>query len=181
MFTVMQTVMTSGILPIVSENQLISNGNGQDTRAGTEWIPQCRSKLKERELMLIGKRQKKCLDVIALSVDQFTRQNTRYFIEIRGKTTIRVQRMDKTNREMVNHFLNPQTQKYTIASCSAALTEALAKWGGVRRSSKFTEDDNVPFKAYYRTAQNWFDQCKVPLLSKVYWIPIFAVIQQVCT
>ena len=139
----------------------------------------CSSKLKDRELTLIDKRQKKCLEVIELSIDQFTRRNTKYFIEFRGKTTIRVQRMDKTNREMMNLFLNPQTYRKTIASCSAALTAALQRWDGIHRSTNFTESDAVPFKAYYRTAKNWFDQCKVTLLSEVYWIPMLAVIEQV--
>ena len=139
------------------------------------WIPMCRTKLRDRELMLIEKRQQKCRDVVTLSIDQFTRQNFRYFLEVRGKKTIRVERMDKVNREMMNHYLNPQTHQHTIDSCSAALSESLGKWEGVRKSTKFTKKDSVAFNVYFRTAKNWFDQCKVTLLSEVYWIPIFVV------
>ena len=143
------------------------------------WVPLCRSKLKDRELMLIGKRYQKCLDVISLSIDQFARQNTKYFIELRGKTTIRVERMDKINREMMNHYLNPQTRQNSIATCSAALDNSLRNWEGVRKSTKFTMNGDVAFNVYFRTAKNWFDQCKVTLLSKAYWIPLLAVIQEV--
>lgn len=87
--------------------------------------------------------------------------------------------MDKVNREMMNHFLNSNTFQNTIASCTAALTESLEKWEGVRKSSKFTMNDDVAFNVYFRAAKNWFDQCKVALLSEVHWIPMFAVIEQV--
>ena len=145
----------------------------------SDWIPLCRSKLKGRELVLIANRYRKCLDVISLSIDQFARQNTRYFIELRGKTTIRVERMDKINREMMNHYLNLQTYQHSIATCSAALDDSLRKWEGVRKSNKFAGNDDVTFNVYFRIAKNWFDQCKVTLLSEAYWIPMFAVIEDV--
>ena len=162
---------------IVSQHQPISHQiNIVKHRAS--FVPLCRTKLKARELMLIDKRHRKCLKVIELSIDQFTRRNIKYFIKFLGKTTIRVQRMDKTNREMMN-FLNPRTYQNTIASCSAALTEASEKCSGVRRSSKNTANDFVPFNTYYMTAKNWFDQCKVTLLSEMFWIPMLVVIEQV--
>lgn len=145
----------------------------------TEWIPLCRARLKDRELSLITKRQQKCIKVIALSVDQFTRQNTSYFIDLRGSTTVRVQRMDQVNREMTSHFLSNDFHRNTIASSSAALTATLKRWSGVQKSQKVQKQDVVEFGVYFKIAKNWLDQCKVDLLTEIYWIPLFAVIQQV--
>ena len=134
---------------------------------------------KERELMLITKRQQECLDVIALSIDQFSRQNMRYFIELRGSSTVRVQRMDRVNREMMSHFLSESFHRDSISSCSAALTATLERWNGVQKSVKIQTEDAVEFSVYFKIAKNWLDQCKVDLLIDIYWIPLFAVIGQV--
>lgn len=133
---------------------------------------------KERELTLFQQRQQKYMEVVQLSMDQFTRQNIRFFIEIRGEITIRVQRMDEINREMMKHFLRDQFCENVINSCTAALDESLQRWGGVKNSKQFSEDDDVAFNVYFRTAKNWFDQRKVAILS-MFWIPLFVVIEQV--
>ena len=145
----------------------------------TRWIPLCRSKLKEREMTLCRKRLQKYLEIINQSMDQFTRQNIRFFIEFHGETTIRVQRMDKTNREMTTHFLSDQFIQNMTSSYSAVLNTALQRWNGVLKSKKFDKEDDVEFNVYFKAAKNWMDQRKINMLSDVFWIPLFAVIDQV--
>lgn len=128
---------------------------------------------------LFENRRVKCLDVIEVSMDQFTRQNIRFFVELRGETTIRVTRMDAINREMRKHFLSDQFFQNMTRSCSAALAESLRGWKGVLKSKKFSAAATVEFSAYFKTAKNWLDQRKTKMLCDVLWVPLFAVIEQV--
>ena len=112
-------------------------------------------------------------------MDQFTRQNTECFVELRGEITIRVQRMDKINYEMKQHFLSDKFTEKTTVSCSAALTESLQRWKGVLKSEKVTAADDINFNDYFKIAKKWMDQQKVKMLTEVFWIPLFAVIEQV--
>ena len=179
---------------------------GSDPTRGmssTRWIPLCRSKLKvrmnsvsfthylqttvlslsydakEREITLHQKRLRKCTEIINQSIDQFTRQNIKCFIELHGECSIRVQRMDRINHEMMQHFLSDEFIEKTITSCSAALAETLQRWKGVLKSKKFSAADDVEFYDYFTIAKNWMDQRKVKMMTEVFWIPLFAVIEQV--
>ena len=119
------------------------------------------------------------MEVIRASIGQFARQNIRFFIELRGETTIRVQRMDNVNREMMGHFLSTKFLENLVSSHSTALTESLQKWKGVLKSKKFNKEDDVEFSEYFKAAKNWLDQRKSNMLNEVIWIPLFSVIHQV--
>jgi len=138
----------------------------------------CKSKLKERELKLILDRQTECFRIIEHSMEQFARQNQQYFIERRGITTVRVQRMDRVNHEAVPQYLNSEFLLDLINSCSAAISRLLNGWSGVSKSKKFKKQQVVHFNEYFKTAKNWFDQSKVNLLSDLYWTPLFTAIDQ---
>ena len=130
-------------------------------------------------MTLYQKRLQKCMEVIHQSMDQFTRQNIECFIELHSESSIRVQRMDKINHEMKQHFLSDKFIEKMTTSYSAALAEALKKWNGVWRSEKVSAADDIQFNDYFKIAKNWMDQQKVKMLTEVFWIPLFAVIEQV--
>lgn len=134
---------------------------------------------KEREMTLHQKRLQKFVEVINQSMDQFTRQNIRFFIEIQGETTIKVQRMDRINREMSKYCFGDRFIQNMTRSCSEILTESLQRWKGVLKSQKFSAQDDVAFKVYFKTAKNWLDQRKISTLCGVFWIPLFEIIEQV--
>ena len=133
----------------------------------------------QRELQLILQRQRECCQIIKRSMLQFARQNQKYFIELRGITTVRVQRMDRVNHEAVSKYFNSAFLHKLTESCSTSFSGLLDKWKGVTKSRKFKSNDDVHFKRYFQTAKNWFDHSKVDLLSDLYWMPLFTAIDRV--
>jgi len=142
------------------------------------WIGPARSKLAEREIKLTTIRLGICRNVILQSVTMFTEANKRYFIDLKQKTTIYVDRMGRVNREMADQYLSSVALDRIKDKCAEMLKQTLSEWKGVRRNSQKENEEEATFRRYFGFCKNWFDQVKLEQMTFDFWIPIFDLIDQ---
>ena len=146
--------------------------------AFSNWIPVARLKLKEREMKLMAIRLGICQNIIRQSIAQFTDENTRYFIDLKQKTTIRVDRMGRVNGEMFEQHLHSAALDSVMDGCGDSLSNMLNEWNGVRRLNLMQEED-MSFRKYFGICKNWFDQIKLERIAFDFWVPLFDLVDDV--
>jgi len=153
-------------------------------RDASQWIPLCRQKLKERERMLTESRLIECCRIINVSIQQFADQNNHFLmvnqVNLQHDRWLNVDRMVRINREMMSHFLSDDVIHKLTTSYYGEIHQSLNQWDGVRRSTKFRNQQSVEMESYFKIAKNWFDQHKIELLSLLFWSPLFNALDQIC-
>jgi len=139
------------------------------------WTPLVKTKIKKREMQLMARRMIAFREILNSSIQQFSLQNRRYFVEQRGKTTIRVDRMERANLRMSNEWFDDDKLRRVLSECGQQIDITLRNWRGVRNSQKIREC-TVSFRTYFNIAKNWFDQIKSNEMTIHFWIPILSSI-----
>ena len=116
--------------------------------------------------------------IIRSSIDEFCHQNRLYFVEQRGKTTIRVDDMRRANERMSSECFSEGKLHRILSECGQNIDILLRHWSGVRNSQKIKEQ-TVSFRTYFKIAKNWFDQIKGNEMAIHFWTPILNLIDEV--
>ena len=134
--------------------------------------------VQQRELQLMAKRMGAFRHILASSIEQFSRQNHHYFVEQRGKTTIRIELMQRANMEKSREWFEEAKLRRILSECGQHIEITLRNWRGVRNSQKIREC-TVTFRTYFNIAKNWFDQVKSNTMTLHFWTPILCAIDTV--
>merc|ERR1719491_1295659 len=108
------------------------------------------------------RRLQRVRESIELSLEQFTAQNTAYFVH---KKTVHVNRMNEVNSDQFRKCFSSSATTAVISFCAACIDDILSKWLGVKESKRLKRSNHVSFRDYFAVSRNWFDQIKSKLMA----------------
>eukprot|EP01083_Nonionella_stella_P163118 536063_1 len=141
------------------------------------WTKIARIKLRQRELILLQKRQESCNQVINSAIQQFTTQCIQRFISHQTRNLhIPVYKMERDN--LTIYLQNVQRKVTALNSdimcrCRRSITNLLTEWEGSK-----PRKEPRSFRKYFQCCRRWFDQKKVHMLAAHFCIPIMDIVQE---
>merc|ERR1719464_548536 len=114
---------------------------------------------------------------VELALDQFTQQNTAYFVD---KKTVHVKRMAAVNTDQFSKCFSSTATDAIISESVACLDDILSKWLGVKESKRLQRTNHISFRDYFAVARNWFDQIKLKQMATHFWSPLFELSDHFC-
>eukprot|EP01083_Nonionella_stella_P005021 14630_1 len=165
-----ERIIKNGIVEIDD----VSVAPGIDYR---HWTKIARIKLRERELILLQKRQEACNQIINAAIQQFTSHCIQRFQT--HNVGIPIYKMERDNLSL---YLQYTKHKVTALNsnimrrCRQSITGLLVAWDGYKPKTEVRS-----FRKYFQQSRRWFDQKKVQMLGAHFFGPIMAIAEEYTT
>eukprot|EP01083_Nonionella_stella_P146418 460438_1 len=141
------------------------------------WAKIARIKLRQRELILLQKRQEACNQTINAAIQQFTSHCIQRFV-VHPNRNIGIPIYEMERENLIMYLQDVQykiiaSNSNIMRRCRQSITDLLVAWDGYKPRNELRS-----FRKYFQSCRRWFDEKKVQMLGALFFLPIMAIVKK---